>query len=355
MSQNAQDNQTSTPGLPTSEPPAPRPARSKNGCNACRRRKVRCNERRPRCAHCERLNLDCTWNRVPTSRGNTVSSQISASPHVPPTAGFNSNTPAFDGLGLNGNAFFDFSGPLGVGTWDEALLLSPNSWPSDAISAPAVPMDIVPAPIHQLPSGHQSAGPPFREASRSRHADSVSSIPERGLHHPDPASTSPFSSEGGPNLLSVDDDFLVNTFLQMLMPPILTPVEIGPKWASTRAFFGTMAAESVIVRSAIMAFAAMQMSRSGLTDPNMRTDWRPLYDNASRQLSAALAQRKESDGKGKEGLKFILAAFFLLTYTDVSCSLYIKFVSVSLEGYLEYSGRWIKMLIHLLDIDVQKR
>jgi hypothetical protein len=119
--------------------------------------------------------------------------------------------------------------------------------------------------------------------------------------------------------LQVDDDFLVNTFLQMLMPPILTPVEIGPKWASTRAFFGTMAAESSVVRSAITAFAAMQMQRSGLSDPNMRTDWRPLYDNASRQLSSALSKRrKEGAEKGNDGLKFLLASLFLLTYTDVS-------------------------------------
>lgn len=46
------------------EPPsahAPRPARSKNGCLTCRRRKVRCDEQRPRCSHCERLNLQCRW------------------------------------------------------------------------------------------------------------------------------------------------------------------------------------------------------------------------------------------------------------------------------------------------------
>lgn len=43
-----------------------RPARSKNGCVTCRSRKVRCDETRPRCSHCFRLNLECRW-RPPAS------------------------------------------------------------------------------------------------------------------------------------------------------------------------------------------------------------------------------------------------------------------------------------------------
>lgn len=30
-----------------------------------RRRKVRCDEQRPRCSHCERLNLECRWRPAP--------------------------------------------------------------------------------------------------------------------------------------------------------------------------------------------------------------------------------------------------------------------------------------------------
>lgn len=257
------------------------------------------------------------------SRNNTASSQpqVPTSPHGPPGPNFNPSLPLLDGFGMNGNAFFDFSGPLGMGTWDEAMLLSPNSWPANpSMTDGTVPMDLVPQPIHQQPFVPQPSGRFIPEAPRSQHAGSISSIPERGPPHSDPASTSPFSAEGGSNLSSVDDDFLINTFLQMLMPPILTPVEIGPKWASTRAFFGMMAGESAIARSAIMAFAAMQMQRSGLvTDPNMKVDWKPLYDNAARQLSGALSKRgKEGEERGNEGLKYVLASLFLLTYTDVS-------------------------------------
>lgn len=80
-----------------------------------------------------------------------------------------------------------------------------------------------------------------------------------------------------------------------------------------------MAAEAPIVRSAIMAFAAMQMQRSGLGGDAVKTDWRPLYDTAARQLSSALSKRRKAEGNEtpRSGLKHVLAALFLLTYTDV--------------------------------------
>ncbi|KAI4613704.1 hypothetical protein J4E83_007305 [Alternaria metachromatica] len=132
------------------------------------------------------------------------------------------------------------------------------------------------------------------------------------LHQPDPASTSPFSAEGASN--GPNEDYLLHTFLQMLMPPILTPVETGPKWASTRAFFATLAAESPIVKSAIMAFAAMQMQRSGLGNDMAKADWRPLYDTASRQVANCLAKTRVVEDSD---LRHMLAALFLLTYTDL--------------------------------------
>lgn len=284
---------------------------------------MRCNEQRPRCAHCERLNLDCTWHRTPIPRNNTstsTQSQATASPQLPSSnPSFNQEFVAFNGTPIHQNAFFDFSGPLGMGTWDEAMLLSPNSWPADpSMAGTHPPLEIVPQPIHQLAYGQPP--PTAQEIQSLRHSGSISSIPERTAPHPhDPNSTSPFSTEGAPNV-AIDEDFLVNTFLQMLMPPILTPVEIGPKWASTRAFFGSMASESSMVRSAIMAFAAMQIQRSGMgSSSDVKADWRPLYENASRHLSGVLNKRgKDGDTKGNEGLKHILASIFLLTYTDVS-------------------------------------
>ncbi|CAH0055612.1 unnamed protein product [Clonostachys solani] len=43
--------------------------RSKTGCRACRRRKVRCDERKPVCSACERLNLPCAYGSGPADSG----------------------------------------------------------------------------------------------------------------------------------------------------------------------------------------------------------------------------------------------------------------------------------------------
>lgn len=61
----------STNGTHNHQHPPNRPARSKNGCMTCRRRKVRCDEQRPRCSHCERLNLQCKWRPAYDSTGST--------------------------------------------------------------------------------------------------------------------------------------------------------------------------------------------------------------------------------------------------------------------------------------------
>ncbi|TKX27599.1 transcription factor-like protein 1 [Elsinoe australis] len=40
------------------------PPRSRDGCSTCKQRKVRCDERRPICTPCERLDRKCEWSRV---------------------------------------------------------------------------------------------------------------------------------------------------------------------------------------------------------------------------------------------------------------------------------------------------
>ena len=206
-----------------------------------------------------------------------------------------------DGYGL------DFSGPLSVGTWDEAMLLSPSSFPADSLAAAQS--------IYQLPDPHQSLG----LLSAAPVTSNQKYAPDHRNYRSDPNSTSPLSTEGAPNG-HLNEEFLLSSFLQMLMPPILTPVEVGPKWASTRAFFATMAAESSVVKSAIMAFAAMQMQRSGFDGDAAKLDWRSLYDNAARQLpnrSTKAQTAEKTDAASRAGLKHILAALFLLTYTDL--------------------------------------
>jgi hypothetical protein len=200
------------------------------------------------------------------------------------------------------------------------MLLSPSSWPVDASFATmATHTDPMSQNIYRSshPTYHHRSSNSLMEGA-SAVGDGAREIPNCRSRQPDPASTSPFSVQDASDC-HPDEDLLVNTFLQMLIPPILTPVEIGPKWASTRAFLGTMAAKSPVVKSAIMAFAAMQMQRSGMNNDVVKTDGRPLYDNAARQLSTSLAKTRvgEESDNANSGLRHILAALFLLIYTDL--------------------------------------
>ncbi|KAM0265120.1 hypothetical protein ACHAQJ_000272 [Trichoderma viride] len=61
--------------------------RSKNGCSTCRLRRVRCDETRPTCGHCDRLKLECTYQpprprrsrrRLPSPDDSSASSRQDA-------------------------------------------------------------------------------------------------------------------------------------------------------------------------------------------------------------------------------------------------------------------------------------
>lgn len=96
-----------TPGRPTTS--GRRYIRSREGCLTCkyvtarseaitgreltqeklRRRKVKCDEQRPRCSHCERLNMECKWRpqtrsaaqrRLPTNDMNGAAAEQNLSP-----------------------------------------------------------------------------------------------------------------------------------------------------------------------------------------------------------------------------------------------------------------------------------
>lgn len=59
----------SPPPLPPHQPPAKRrrrrcDKRSRNGCLTCKKRRVKCDEHRPKCTNCLRLNLPCSYGLV---------------------------------------------------------------------------------------------------------------------------------------------------------------------------------------------------------------------------------------------------------------------------------------------------
>ncbi|RAK76910.1 uncharacterized protein BO72DRAFT_477841 [Aspergillus fijiensis CBS 313.89] len=77
------------PGRPNAEAQTlanrrPRASRSRDGCVSCKARKKKCDEKRPRCSDCRRLNLPCYWN-APRARSPppVIVSPLPSPPEMP--------------------------------------------------------------------------------------------------------------------------------------------------------------------------------------------------------------------------------------------------------------------------------
>lgn len=49
--------------------------RSRSGCVTCKRREVRCDETRPVCANCTRLDTECVYQQRPSRRGEAIATR----------------------------------------------------------------------------------------------------------------------------------------------------------------------------------------------------------------------------------------------------------------------------------------
>ncbi|KAJ5522614.1 hypothetical protein N7527_006729 [Penicillium freii] len=239
--------------------------RSRNGCLTCKRRKVRCNERRPRCYHCQRLNLECDWkvnepcrqsplqNDVDAFKSNVTLevNQLSPSPQL---FDFQSMTAPTEGFHMFQNVYFpDFGDFTALGNTS------------------------------------------YEQARSSDAASPTSSLPPRQSPKQSPIANP--DVEGS---------------LYLHLPPILDPVENGPRCASARELLGSMATSSPMLRSSIAAFEAIQSGSAGA-----KADYQRHYDNAATELSQKF--EKSSAGEliiSNDELKYVLATIFFLTYIN---------------------------------------
>ncbi|GJN75766.1 hypothetical protein PLICBS_009872 [Purpureocillium lilacinum] len=97
-------------------------------------------------------------------------------------------------------------------------------------------------------------------------------------------------------------------------PPILQPIENGPRWASARAFLEAMAASSAMVRCSRMAFAALQRQKK---PASLQVDHRPFYDRAAKKLAESVTDPFAGTADNREDLKHILTTIFFLSYIDL--------------------------------------
>lgn len=253
--------------------------RSRNGCLTCKRRKVRCNEQRPRCFHCQRLGLDCMWKdaapqrpsppkdaAAPAAEGSTPGPSLAAA-----ALDVEWPAPAAD--------FFDFAQAAADSVEDLSMF-------QDVYMPPGF---CDPAPQRQ----------PLHEGALA-----------------DPrAPDSPPATESPRALLLLPDTDAADSLLNHA-PPILDPVENGPICASLRALLDGMAASSPMVRHAMAAFAAVQF----FTTSGEKVDYRVYYDNAARDLAEKFSRGGGGGGGGvvaRSELRYVLTTIFFLTYINV--------------------------------------
>ncbi|OJJ40970.1 hypothetical protein ASPWEDRAFT_731619 [Aspergillus wentii DTO 134E9] len=257
-----------------------RPARSRNGCLTCRRRKVRCNEQRPRCAHCARLSLECTW-RQPTQAQAQASIARSSPASLERTSAVENLQ---DGLQLPSQTpftqFFDLPGL----PWQDTSIPSTSNWLSgnflnlnDPVSHLSVENDT------NLPQTPQS------NASTTQ--------------RPQPSMT--------PSTIKADasDEELLRAFLESPVQSILMSVETQIRWPYMKKTLVSMSKSSKMVRCAIIAFVAL-LSRN--TDGELQSRRAGVYKSAAVELSETISRISLDSMKLDDELQNIFATVFFV-------------------------------------------
>jgi len=243
--------------------------RSRNGCSTCKRRKVRCDEQRPRCYHCNRLNLECVWKakvpQPPSPPKNAVAGDPPESNVVPLEVDWPS--PPAD--------LFDFTQSVTDPT--EGISLFQDIYLPDLGDSTAL--------------GHT-----LHEFVQSTDLDEPSS----------PLGSARSPAQSLIANVDVEDSLLLHA------PPILDPIENGPICASLRALFDSMATSSPMVRYSIAAFAAIQLYTTG-----KRVDYQQYYDKAANELSETFHKSRGSMTVDNKELRYVLTTIFFLTYINV--------------------------------------
>lgn len=263
-------------GPRTNGPQLPRVPRSRNGCLTCKRRKVRCSEQRPRCYHCDRLSLPCVWKDTATG----LPSQTAAA--AASAARQSQQSPDDSDFAMH----FDQQAPF-ADLFDFA-----SSFAGPGAEVPSLFRGVPDLDLRPASGEHGASGYPLL---------SVASV----ARSPSPTPSDNSDADRG------SDDTLAMTE----PPPILQPIENGPRWASARAFLEAMAASSAMVRCSRMAFAALQRQKK---PASLQVDHRPFYDRAAKKLAESVTDPFAGTADNREDLKHILTTIFFLSYIDVS-------------------------------------
>ncbi|EWG47400.1 hypothetical protein FVEG_07521 [Fusarium verticillioides 7600] len=278
--------QTHSPSNTRPATSARRQIRSREGCLTCKRRKVKCDEQRPRCSHCERLNMECKWRpqqRSGVQRRQAPSTEVhdqSIEQHPSP----NFDTSPGSSVFQPGNAVdevFDYASFM----WDYG-----DFWQNAS------------------PETQQHQGLETNMLA----AQSQITFPDRTAFAAPLPAPSLTQSTGSRDQDTTDASTkLVEFFASSVNPPIIAEVETQKKWVSMRQAVVEMARISPMVRHAIMAFSNLLLSRR---DGNWTMSDEDHYQRGVTEVASHDGTSMSEHSPARE---YLLAALFFLSYIDI--------------------------------------
>ncbi|CEJ58570.1 Putative DEHA2G13156p [Penicillium brasilianum] len=291
--------------------------RTRNGCLTCRRRKVRCDEKRPDCGHCSRLRLDCSWQEdsglrlgVRTKRIRQRLQQKPQSqqqPAQPEPATANAET---SGLSASDEALqapdalvdddFSFNRMFSYASfmWDDSSPtdLSPGWDTFDLTSS----QELVPWSDASL-----SIPTSIPSTCTNPMANTEALLDRQGR----------FSSITSPTIaIGWSETQLAEYFARSAAPPILATVETSARWFWMRKQLTSMTSTSRMVKFGVIAFVALELESAGTLEPSTYTQY---YRTAKERLEECLKDISRDRKIISSQLRHILAVLFLLSYVDL--------------------------------------
>ena len=305
--------------------------RTRNGCLTCRyvwsfhhegrptlskyrRRKVRCDEKRPLCGHCNRLSLECEWqqnagaksglrrkrvrqrmqqNHNEQSETQTKVAEVTPGP-TPDSTAQNHNASTADESTFN--EVFSYASFM----WDDYPSSLSQSWETLDLSSsqellPWSNASVALSTSPDLPYSDVLESPTTFVEQPSRHlAQSLTRAPH--------------------SVIGWSESQLAEYFAHSAAPPILATIETSARWTWMRKELISMASASRMVRYGVIAFVALELESSGNLEP---TSYLQYYRTAKLKLDDCLREVGKDRKTVTSQLRHILAVLFLLSYIDL--------------------------------------
>ncbi|KAF6829729.1 C6 finger domain protein [Colletotrichum musicola] len=309
----------SSSALPSYSRPPRRSVRSREGCLTCKRRKVKCDESRPRCSHCERLNLECKWRPQSNTSAHAALAAAAPAAGADRSPGMRSHATEASVSPAASSSMFQ---PMQA--VDEIFDYASFMW-----DAGDVWQQVNPEPGQQMSldgqvllrnnfAGQPAGVRPAPLMSSPRNIDFPDRTALEDLPEPAPISDAAGQPEGAvPLQVPAEDDRLMDYFSRVVVPPILAEVETQKKWLAIRQVVVEMASASRMVKWAVLAFSNLMLSRregAWLADPEDH------YRKAVAEV-ATHGEESSSSSPPDEGRsswrEHLLATLFFLSYVDI--------------------------------------